>query len=373
MDEENRSRSAASRVLLAGGGSGGHVFPALAVGEELGARGWSVHWAGRAGSMEEELVRAAGLPFHAVAARAVVGSGPLARLRALGTLAYSTARCRSMVRRLDPRVVVGTGGYVSVPVVLGARRPSILLEPNARAGVANRFLSRWARGAAVAHPSAAADLRCPGHLTGVAVRRAFFEIGAAAAPPPLRVLVLGGSQGARQLNALLPAACALVAGEAASPGGLALEVLHQVGGGAVESARQAWAASLTAKAPGVTVEVTPFIDDVASALARAQLVISRAGAITVAEICAAGRASILVPLDAAGAHQLDNARAVEAAGAAVLLAGETATPDRLAASLKELAAAPGRLATMGHAARSLARPDASRAIADLVEAVGGGA
>lgn len=372
MDEENRSRSAASRVLLAGGGSGGHVFPALAVGEELGARGWSVHWAGRAGSMEEELVRAAGLPFHAIAARAVVGSGPLARLRALGTLAYSTARCRSLVRRLDPRVVVGTGGYVSVPVVLGARRPSILLEPNARAGVANRFLARWARGAAVAHASAAADLRCPGHMTGVPVRRAFFEIAAAAPPPPLRVLVLGGSQGARQLNALLPAACARLAEGFGEHGEIALEVLHQAGGGAVESARQAWAASLSAKALRVTVEVTPFIDDVAGALAHAQVVVSRAGAITVAEICAAGRASILVPLDAAGAHQLDNARAVEAAGAAVLLAGGKASAERLAAVLAELAAEPERLAAMGRAARSLARPDAARAIADLVEAVGGG-
>jgi UDP-N-acetylglucosamine--N-acetylmuramyl-(pentapeptide) pyrophosphoryl-undecaprenol N-acetylglucosamine transferase len=373
MDEENRSRSAASRVLLAGGGSGGHVFPALAVGEELEARGWSVHWAGRAGSMEEELVRAAGLPFHEVAARAVVGSGPLARLRAFGTLAYSTARCRSMVRRLDPRVVVGTGGYVSVPVVLGAPRPAILLEPNARAGVANRFLARWARGAAVAHPSAAADLRCPAHVTGVPVRRAFFEIGEAAAPPPLRVLVLGGSQGARQLNALVPAACALLTRGAAARRGLALEVRHQVGGGAVESARQAWAESRAAKAPGVTVEVTPFIEDVASALDRAQVVVSRAGAITVAEICAAGRASILVPLEAAGAHQVDNARAAESAGAAVLLAGEAATAEGLAAALAELAAGPERLAAMGRAARSLARPDAASAIADLVEAVGGGA
>lgn len=364
MDERNDYAPDEPRVLLAGGGTGGHVFPALAVGEELARRGWSVHWAGRRSSMEEDLVRAWGVPFHAVTARAVVGTGAVARSRALATVAVSAVRCRRMVRRLDPRVVVGTGGYVSVPTVLGAHwagRPTLLLEPNARAGVANRLLSRWARTAALAHEITAADLRCPSRVTGVPVRRAFFEVTAKElGAGPLHVLVLGGSQGARQLNDLVPAAFA-AAGLAAA------EVCHQAGAGAVEGARRAWREAAPER---VEAEVVPFIDDVPAALDWAHLVVSRAGAITLAEICAAGRASILVPLAAAGAHQLDNAHAVAQAGGAEVLSGEEARAERLGELLGELAARRSRLAEMGEAARSLAQPGAAASIADLVEELG---
>jgi len=305
--------------------------------------------------------RSAGLPFHPIAARAVVGAGVPARARALATTAWSAARCRGLIRSLDARAVVGTGCYVSVPVVVGARwarRPALLLEPNARAGMANRFLSRWAQGAALAHEATADDLRCPGYVTGVPVRGAFFEIADSAAPmSPLHVLVLGGSQGARQLNSLVP-------GAFASAGLAGVQVRHQAGAAEVEGARAAWRSS---SSPGVEVEILPFIDDVAGALAWAHLVISRAGAITVAEICAAGRASILVPLAAAGAHQVDNARAAREAGAALVLAGAEVSAELLGQRLGELAAEPNRVTTMGRAARSLARPDAAAAIADLVE------
>jgi UDP-N-acetylglucosamine--N-acetylmuramyl-(pentapeptide) pyrophosphoryl-undecaprenol N-acetylglucosamine transferase len=223
--------------------------------------------------------------------------------------------------------------------------------------VANRFLSRWAQGAALAHQGTAADLRCPGYVTGVPVRSAFLDVGQPAAPAaPLRVLVLGGSQGAQQLNALVPAAF--------ESAGLSAAVRHQAGEAAAESARAAWREASTA---GIEAEVVPFIDDVASAMAWSHLVVSRAGAITVAEISAAGRASILVPLAAAGAHQLDNALAAAEAGAALLLAGAAVSAERLGRLLSDLAGDPERLATMGRAARSLARPRAAAAIADLVE------
>jgi UDP-N-acetylglucosamine--N-acetylmuramyl-(pentapeptide) pyrophosphoryl-undecaprenol N-acetylglucosamine transferase len=172
----------------------------------------------------------------------------------------------------------------------------------------------------------------------------------------LRVLVLGGSQGAQQLNALVPAAF--------ESAGLSAAVRHQAGEAAAESARAAWREASTA---GIEAEVVPFIDDVASAMAWSHLVVSRAGAITVAEISAAGRASILVPLAAAGAHQLDNALAAAEAGAALLLAGAAVSAERLGRLLSDLAGDPERLATMGRAARSLARPRAAAAIADLVE------
>ena len=174
-------------MLFAGGGTGGHVFPALAVAEELVGRGWGVRFAGAAGGIEARLVAGRGWPFDALAARPLVGRGPLARLGALATLGRSAVGAARLIRRSGVGVVVGTGGYVSAPAVVGARlagRPSLLVEPNAHAGVANRWLSRWAAGAAVAAPSAAAGLRCPSWVTGVPVRREFHLAGERPAAPP---------------------------------------------------------------------------------------------------------------------------------------------------------------------------------------------
>jgi UDP-N-acetylglucosamine--N-acetylmuramyl-(pentapeptide) pyrophosphoryl-undecaprenol N-acetylglucosamine transferase len=291
---------------------------------------------------------------------------------ALVTLGRSALAARRLVREHGVDAVVGTGGYVSGPAVLGAwlaRRPVLLLEPNARAGVANRWLSRIATEAAAGYASVRGDLKCPVQVTGVPVRPAFFAV-----PPPLpagppRLLVLGGSLGARQLNEALPPAVVAAAG--ALPG---LTVLHQAGARHVEPTRAAYeAAGLAASAAGA-VEVVPFLDDVAAAMASSHLVLSRAGAIATAEICAAGRPSLLVPLTISKAHQVDNARLLADAGAAELLAGGDVTPERLAALLGELLGDRDRLVRMAAAARGLARPGAAAAIADrLEEIVGGGA
>lgn len=352
-------------ALMAGGGTAGHVFPGVAVADELRRRGWRVGWAGRAGGMEERLVAGRDLDFHSLAAQAVVGRGPLARARALLTLAGSAVAARRLVRRLDVRVVLGTGGYVSAPAVLGARlagRPVVLLEPNARAGAANRMLSRWSRAAAIAYEAARPDFRCPVHLTGVPVRPEFFDLPA----PPAgesRVLVLGGSQGALKVNLLLPEIFERLA--ARHP---RLAVVHQVGRHA-DATRAAYARRELGAA---TVEIVPFIDDVAGAMARCDLVVSRAGAVTLAEICAARRPAVLIPLALAAGHQRDNARALVDAGGAVMIE-ESGPPDEIAGTIGRLLGdAPGR-AAMSAALGSLAHPDAASRIADLLIAATRGA
>lgn len=362
-DERAATPLRVRHALLAGGGSGGHVFPALAVGDELARRGWRVTYAGNPAGMEQRLVAARGLPFEPLAARPVVGRGPLARAAALATAAGSAGRARALVRRLAVDVVVGTGGYVSAPAVLGAwlaRRPALLVEPNAEPGAANRWLSRFAAAAAVADEGAGRGLACPSVVTGVPIREAFFAVAPLAADAPPRLLVLGGSQGSRRLNELVPAAAAQA--RTALPG---LTVLHQCGERWAEAARAAWRESGVADG---TVEIAPFVADVPAAMAAASLVVSRAGAITLAEIAAAGRPSVLVPLALAGGHQGANARRFERAGAARCLAEAEATPERLAACLVELLGG-GELAAMGARARALARPGAAAAIADRVESL----
>ncbi len=364
---------AGAHALLSGGGSGGHVFPGLAIAEELARRGWQVSWAGSRRGPESRLVSRRQIPFHDLPARPLVGQGLAGKARAAATLARSAWRARSLVRRLGARVVVGTGGYVSAPAVIGARlaaRPALLLEPNAEAGVANRLLSRLAREAVVAFDGTASQLACPSHTTGVPVRSEFFARAALPAAPPLRLLVLGGSQGALQINRLVPRALGLLAGELG-----ALEVCHQTGDAHLEVTREAYRAAGIGIDPDGTdgdarCQVVTFLDRMAEAMARSHLVVSRAGAITLAEICAAGRPSLLVPLALAGGHQAGNARRLAAAGAAEVLPA-AATAEDLAEKLGALLADGAQLSDMARGARSLARPGAAAAIADRVEEVGG--
>ena len=356
-------------VLLAGGGSGGHVFPALAVAAALQKRGGSASFVGSPQGLEARLVPnlgaeiPGGIPFHALPAKPVVGRGPLDKLRALLVLLGSSWRARALVRQLGPQTVLGTGGYASAAPVLGAwlaGLPVVLLEPNADPGAANRMLSRFAAGACVAFAEAGGGLRCRTWITGVPVREAMFAVPARLPDDAeTQVLVLGGSQGARQLNELVPQAVALL------PRELPLRVVHQCGNANVEASRAAWAAA----APERAVEVLSFIDDVPAALATAHLVISRAGAITLAELCAAGRPAVLVPLTIAAGHQRGNAEALEHAGAARLLAADSATPQRLADLLAELLQDRAALAAMAAAARRLGRPGAADAIVDRLAEV----
>lgn len=359
-------------ALLAGGGTGGHVFPALAVGEELTARGWQVTYAGSRKGLEADLVARRGFDFVELPARPLVGRSPIGQARALWTLGRSMLAARRTIRDRGVDVVVGTGGYVSAPAVLGARltgRLSLLVEPNVEAGLANRWLSRWADGAAVAYQRTADQLHCPAWVTGVPVRRAFFEVPDPAPEegPEVALLVLGGSQGARQLNLTVPEALARL--EQRHPElARRLTVLHQAGRNQLDEAREAYR---TSGPRDVAVEVVPFIEEVAAALAAAHLVISRSGALATAELCAAGRASILVPLALAAGHQTANARLLADAGAARVLSSEELTPEALMRVLADLVGDPQALRSAGRAARGLARREAVAAIAERLEALVG--
>lgn len=368
-DAAATSRPSARHALLAGGGSGGHVFPALAVAEELLMRGWRVTCAGSPGGLEADLVPGRGLELLELPARPLVGRGPVGQVRALWTLLRSMLAARRAIREHGVDAVVGTGGYVSAPAVLGARlarRPSLLVEPNVEAGLANRWLSRWADGAAVAYERTADQLHCPARVTGVPVRRAFFQVPELTVPTdePVTLLVLGGSQGARQLNRTVPEALALLEDRPGEDPGTRLRVLHQTGRRQVEETREVYARRGPRR---IAVEVVPFIDDVAGALASCHLVVSRAGAVTIAELCAAGRPSVLVPLTLAGGHQSANARHLADAGAARVVTSEELTAETMARVIADLVRDPQALAAAGRAARSLARANAVDAIADRLE------
>jgi len=369
-DETKTTASSQHRdrlVLFAGGGSAGHVFPGLAVAEVLAARGWVVRWTGRPDGMERKLLEMRGVGYEPLSASPLVGQGVLGKIKALMTLFASAWSGRKLVRRLDASVVVGTGGYVSAPAVLGARlagRPSLLFEPNTRAGAANRMLSRWAAAAAVAFAGADDDFSCRVETTGTPVRDGFFHLAQPDAGKSPTVLVLGGSQGALEVNQLLPGAVEELAGRLEELGLSGLTVNHQTGAAHLDSVRAAYAAR---ELGTVNVEVVRFLDDMPAALGAADLVISRAGAITLAELCASGRPGVLIPLRQAGDHQLDNARRLESAGCAVVLAGDEATVQGLGRVLEQLLADRQRLATMGGAARGLASREAAARIADLVD------
>lgn len=343
-------------ALVAGGGTGGHVFPGIALATELGRRRWKVSFAGLSGGFEERLATEAGLPFHGLEARPVVGVSALRKVHSLLTTLRASAAGRQLVDRERIDAVVGLGGYASVPAVLGGRfagRPILLFEANAAPGVANRWLSRIASEAAIAYESAARSLRCRTTVTGTPVRAEFFN-QPVEPPQPAAILVLGGSQGARQLNQMVPRALAELGAQVGH-----FEVLHQCGPDHVESTEADYRVSAPVLAG---LEVVPFLDDVAAALGRASLVVSRAGASTLAEICAVGRPSVLVPLALAAAHQADNAKDLVETGAAELLpsGGQAGDLARILTSLLE----PHRLAEMSLAARRLGRADAVERLAD---------
>lgn len=369
-DEDSGSQQRSIHILMAGGGTGGHVFPALAIATELGERGDTVSWVGRRASMEENLVRTAGIPFHTLEAKPWVGKGLVAKIEAATTLMTSSLRGRALVRRLGADVVLGTGGYVSTPALLGARlagRPALLLEPNAMAGTANRLASRWCEAAFVAHEETARHLKCEARLSGIPVRRTFHDIGSLPPGNP-HLLVLGGSQGALEINNLVGP---IVRQLWAEPGLSGLGITHQTGAAHGASVEAEYRAHGIAANPNL--EIVPFIDDMAAAMAKAHLVISRAGALATAELAAAGRPAILIPLTgAASGHQEVNAEEMASAGAAVAFAAGDVSSGQLGSAVRRLLSDRNRLESMALAARSLARPDSAERIAEALERVGGG-
>jgi UDP-N-acetylglucosamine--N-acetylmuramyl-(pentapeptide) pyrophosphoryl-undecaprenol N-acetylglucosamine transferase len=363
-DEMLEPQKEGMRVLLAGGGTGGHVFPALAVARKLVGRGCVVSWVGRSEGMERTLVEEAGLEYHALSAKPWLGRGYVAKLSALMTLGWSAQQARRLVRQSGVSVTVGTGGYVSAPAIVGsylARCPVVLLEPNASAGTANRWLSRLSTAACTGYEETGRELKCRTYWTGTPVRAEFLATGALPAGDPT-VLVVGGSQGARQINQLVPPVL-----ERLAPKMRGSRVIHQTGSQHLAGVEAEYRSR---EFEGVRLEVVPFIKDMAAAMSAAAIIISRAGALTLAEITAAGRPSILIPLAAAAGHQQANAATLGSGGAAEVVGPEQATVDHLEDLLGSLLADRSRRERMAAAARRLALVDAAERIADLIEVIG---
>ncbi|HQW37213.1 MAG TPA: undecaprenyldiphospho-muramoylpentapeptide beta-N-acetylglucosaminyltransferase [Usitatibacteraceae bacterium] len=362
-------------ILVMAAGTGGHIFPGLAIARELAARGWKVAWMGTPAGMEGRLVAQAGYPMEKVAMTGVRGKGKLAWLLLPARLLVAFWQATAVLFRVRPDVVLSMGGYVAFPGGMMAAlwgKPLVVHEPGATAGLANRALALVAdrvvagmEGAFEARTGHGVGDRIPRpkrvEWLGTPVRE---EIAGVAPPPeryagragPLRLLVVGGSLGAQTLNDLVVAALA------AMPEGGRPEVVHQAGSRNIEALRAAYAKA------GVKAEAVDFIDDMAARYAWCDVLVARSGAITVAEIAVAGVAAILFPLPWFVAdEQAGNARFLETRGAAIRLSQLETTPAALAGLLSGLTRE--KLAAMATAARSLGKPDATRRCADLCEAL----
>jgi UDP-N-acetylglucosamine--N-acetylmuramyl-(pentapeptide) pyrophosphoryl-undecaprenol N-acetylglucosamine transferase len=351
---------AAPLALIMAGGTGGHVFPALALARELRARSWQVVWLGTRRGLEARLVPAEQIALEWLSVSGLRGKGALAWLTAPLTLARALLQSVAVIRRRRPALVVGLGGFVAGPGGLAAwllRRPLLIHEQNAIAGTTNRCLAHLARRVLAAFPGAFAP-RVHAQVVGNPVRREIAELPApsqrfAQRQGPTRLLIVGGSQGAMRLNAMVPFA---LARRALSQ---KCEVQHQSGERWIESAKRNYAEA------GITARLQPFIEDMAAAYGWADLVICRAGALTVSELAAAGVAAILVPFAAAtDDHQTHNAAFLVDDGAAVMIAERELSVERLADELLRLCAGRGRLLSMAERARALAKPHAAEALAD---------
>lgn len=345
-------------VLIMAGGTGGHVFPALACAREFQARGYRVHWLGTPRGIENELVPAAGLPLHLIQVSGLRGKGKLSLLKAPFQLIKALWQARKVVRELEPVCVLGMGGYVTGPGGLAARlsgAPLIIHEQNAVAGTANRSLVPFASRVCEAFPNTFAG-SAKRRTTGNPVREELFleTPRASLRNRQPRLLILGGSLGAEPLNKLLPEALALV------PAELRPEVFHQAGKQHDEVTGERY------RSAGVEAQVAPFIKDMARAYAWADLVVCRAGALTISELAAAGLPSFLVPLPhAIDDHQTRNADYLAKEGAAVLLPQGSTDAATLAAQLTEVLMHPQRLNDMARTARRLAKPDATRSVVEI--------
>jgi UDP-N-acetylglucosamine--N-acetylmuramyl-(pentapeptide) pyrophosphoryl-undecaprenol N-acetylglucosamine transferase len=359
----------ALRVLIAGGGTGGHIFPALAVARELVARhGSEILFVGTERGLETRLVPQAGFPLHLIRVGPLNNVSFATRLRTLADIPASLFACRRLIREYKPGVVLGIGGYASGPGVAAALfsgTPTMLFEPNAMPGLANRLVGKRVQAAAVNFPAATRWFR-NAEVTGIPVRPGFFGLEAPPADAPPHLLVFGGSQGARLFNQTMPKIVAALL--EAVPG---LTILHQCGAKHVEPTQAAFKASGSDPRRW---QVSAFLDDMPARFAKAHLVMSRSGASTVAELAAASKPSLLVPFAAAADdHQRRNAEEMAKAGASVmLLESDLATPDKLLAALKELLASPQRLAEMAAAAKTQAHPGAAERIADKLAELAAG-
>jgi UDP-N-acetylglucosamine--N-acetylmuramyl-(pentapeptide) pyrophosphoryl-undecaprenol N-acetylglucosamine transferase len=354
----------AMRVLIAAGGTGGHIYPGIAVAKEVMRRApeSQVRFVGTARGLETKLVPKAGFELSLIESAGLKNVGLGARVRGLMLLPKSFFAARRLVREFRPDIVVGAGGYVSGPVLLTAAMMGVrtlVMESNALPGFTNRRLARFVDRAAVTFEAALPYFRGKGVVTGNPVRREFFDIPPKSRATRFSLLVFGGSQGARAINEGMVAALPHLESVRDR-----LRVTHQTG----EADFEKVGAGYTDAGWNEQADVRRYIDDMVAEFAAADLIVCRAGATTSAELVAAGKAAIMIPFpQAADDHQRKNAEALEAAGAARMILQHDLTGERLAQEISALANAPEDLTRMEEASRKLARGDAAAAAVDLME------
>jgi UDP-N-acetylglucosamine--N-acetylmuramyl-(pentapeptide) pyrophosphoryl-undecaprenol N-acetylglucosamine transferase len=351
------------RVLIAAGGTGGHIYPGIAVAQEIMRRDANskVLFVGTERGLENRLVPQAGFELSLIDSAGLKNVTMAARIRGLAMLPTSFLSAWSIIKKFNPDVVVGAGGYVSGPVVLTAaitRRPTLVMESNALPGWTNRVLARFVDRAAVSFEQALPFFRGKGVVTGNPVRRDFFEI-----PPKQReagrfsLLIFGGSQGARAINEAMVAALPQLKG-------FGLRIKHQTGPTDFQRMEAAYSAAGWID----DAKVSSYIDDMVADFSSADLVICRAGATTTAELIAAGKAAVMIPFPfAADDHQRKNAEALQASGAARMILQKDLSGDRLASEIIEMVKHPEAVSSMETAIRKLARGDAAVAAVDMIE------
>lgn len=347
--------------MMAGGGTGGHVVPLLAVARELQSRGHASVFVGTRTGFEAKLVPAAGFPLEFIEIGGLKRVGVLRTVRTLAQLPLSVGRVLSLLKQHRPSVVFSLGGYAAGPVVLAAlwkRLPLVVMEPNAMPGLTNRQVGRFVTRALLSFREAARFFPAgKSEITGLPVRPEFFAIPPKPREAVFTVLITGGSQGSRTLNQAAAGSWRYF-----REAGSNVRFIHQTGSAAYEALAAKFAES------GLEGRIVPFIDDMPAAFAQADLVICRAGAGAVAELAAAGRPSILVPLPhAADQHQLRNAEAFAHSGAARLVLDHEMDGGRFFEEVGKLASQPGTLKHMGEQARTFGHPGAARRAAEIVE------
>lgn len=351
------------RVLIAAGGTGGHIYPGIAVAKEIMTRdaASSVRFVGTARGLETRLVPQAGFELSLIESTGLVNMGFAQRLRGLSILPKSLLAARRLIREFRPDVVVGAGGYVSGPVLLVAslmRVPTLVMESNAVPGFTNRTLARFVDAAAVSFEEALPYFRGKGVVTGNPVRREFFDIPSKPRDASrFSLLLFGGSQGARAINEAMVAALAHLA-----PHRDVLAITHQTGKLDFERVRAGYRA---ATGWDGRADVREYIDDMMAAFAAADLIVSRAGATTSFELMAAGKSALMVPLPGQ-LEQRRNAEAMQKAGAARMILQDELTGEKLAAEIAALIREPERITQMEAASRRMARRDAAQAAVGMI-------
>jgi len=351
--------------VMTGGGTGGHVIPAIAVARELRSRGHNVRFIGTQRGIEAKLVPAAEFPIEWIVIGGLNRVGLLKTMESLAELPLSVWQASRLLDRAKPAALFSMGGYVAGPVLLAAlwkRIPVVVMEPNAIPGFTHRKLARFVARALISFPETARwfPARCT-EVTGLPVRDKFFEIPQKPRCPVITILITGGSQGSRTLNRAAEESWPLWAG---ATKGIAIRLIHQTGPKPFEELAAKFRA---AKVDG---EIQPFLSDMPAAFADADIIVSRAGAGAVSELAAAGKPSILIPLPTASDnHQFRNAQAMEQAGAARLVTDVDWTGQRFVSEVLSLLDEPGRLEKMSTAARTFAKPDAARRAADVLESL----